>query len=110
VPRPAPADAREADVDRRIEHLSNPNARARADVVIELGRMKVEKAVDALARVLSGDAGPVAREASARALGLIGSPRALPALFHEADEPAPRDRESLRDRVVLALRARDARK
>jgi hypothetical protein len=91
VPRPAPADAREADINRRIEHLSNPNAQARADVAIDLGRMKAEKAVDALIGTLSRDASPVVREASARALGLIGSPRALPALQHAAQADEDRD-------------------
>jgi len=91
VLRPVVADDRQADIARRIEHLSNPNAQARADVAIELGRMKADKAVDALTGTLASDTSPVVREASARALGLIGSPRALPALQRAAQADADRD-------------------
>jgi hypothetical protein len=83
--------AEQADIDRRIQHLSNPDAKVRADVAIELGKMKAERAVDALSTVLSGDASPVVREAAARALGLIGSPRALATLQHAAQADADRD-------------------
>jgi len=91
VLRAAAPDDRQADIDRRIQHLSNPNAQARADVAIELGRMKADKAVDALTGTLSSDTSPVVREASARALGLIGSPRALSALQRAAQADADRD-------------------
>ena len=79
VPRAAPASDRQADIDRRIQHLSNPDAKVRAQVALDLGKMKAEKAVDALATTLAGDGSPAVREASARALGLISSPRALAA-------------------------------
>jgi HEAT repeat protein len=91
VPRAAAPDERQADIGRRIEHLSNPDARVRADVAIELGRMKAERAVDALTVSLSNDASPAVRESAARALGLIGSPRALPALQRAAQADADRD-------------------
>jgi hypothetical protein len=91
APRAAPPDDRPTDIDRRIQHLSNPDAKMRADVAIELGKMKAEKAVDALTTTLSGDASPTVREASARALGLIGSARALPALQRAAQADADRD-------------------
>jgi hypothetical protein len=91
VPRAVAPDDRQADIDRRIQHLSNPDAGVRADVAIELGRMKAEKAVDALTTTLSGDTSPAVREASARALGLIGSARALPALQRAAQADADRE-------------------
>ncbi len=89
--RAAGPDNRSADIDRRMQHLSNPNAEARADAAIELGRMKADKAVDALTSTLANDTSPVVREASARALGLIGSPRSLAALQRAAQADADRD-------------------
>jgi len=91
VPRAAPPDDRQADIDRRVQHLSNPDAKVRADVAIDLGKMKAERAVDALTTALAGDASPAVREASARALGLIGSARALPALQRAAQADADRE-------------------
>ncbi len=88
--RPVAAD-RTADVDRRIQHLSNPDAKVRADVAVELGRMKAERAVDALTTTLAGDGSAEVREAAARGLGLIGSARALPALQRAAQADADRD-------------------
>jgi hypothetical protein len=85
------ATDRSADIDRRVQHLSNPDAQARADAAIELGRMKAERAVDALTTMLGGDNSATVREASARALGLIGSARALPALQRAAQADADRD-------------------
>jgi HEAT repeat protein len=90
VLRPIAAD-RQAEIEKRIQHLSNPDAKVRADVAIELGRMKAEKAVDALTTTLAGDTSATVREASARALGLIGSARALPALQRAAQADADRD-------------------
>jgi hypothetical protein len=101
APRPAPA-AIDADVERRIPHLSNPDERVRADVALELGRMKAERAVDPLAATLAGDGSPAVREAAARALGLIGSPRALTALTHAAQADGDRDvRNSARFAVEI---------
>src|SRR5439155_16728592 len=53
VPRAAAPDDRQADIDRRIQHLSNPDAKVRADVAIDLGKMKADRAVDALTATLS---------------------------------------------------------
>jgi hypothetical protein len=91
VPRTPPPSDRQTDIDRRIQHLSNPDAKVRAQVAIDLGKMRAEKAVDALTTSLSGDDSPAVREASARALGLIGSPRALAALQRAAQADADRD-------------------
>jgi hypothetical protein len=98
TPEPVPppvlrpvADGQQADVERRIQHLSNPDAKVRADVAIELGKMKANKAVDALTATLAGDASATVREAAARGLGLIGSDRALPALRRAAQGDDDRD-------------------
>ena len=91
VLRGVSGDDKSADVDRRIEHLSNPNERVRADVAVELGRMKADKAVDALVTRLSSDSSATVREAAARGLGLIASPRALSALQKAAQSDTDRD-------------------
>src|SRR5262249_5883046 len=57
----------------------------------ELGRMKADRAIDPLLAALAGDRSPVVRDAAARALGLIGSPRALTALLHAAQADNDRD-------------------
>src|SRR5579884_2675017 len=47
APEPVPAPVLRpvaVNVEQRIQHLSNPDAKVRADVAIELGRMKAEKA------------------------------------------------------------------
>ncbi len=80
-----------ADVDRHLQMLSTPDESTRRDAVMELGRMKAERAVDALTASLAGDRSAVVRDAAARALGLIGSPRALTALIHAAQADADRD-------------------
>jgi hypothetical protein len=98
VPAPTssvtPAVAREErspEVDRYLDHLRNPDEQVRADMVLQLGRMKVDRAVDPLAATLAGDVSPTVREAAARALGLIGSRRALPALTRAAQADSDRD-------------------
>ena len=58
---------------------------------MELGRTKSERALDPLAATLAGDRSPVVRDAAARALGLIASPKALPALTHAAQADTDRD-------------------
>jgi hypothetical protein len=91
APAPAPVvvrspvpEASQAEVERCLQQLADPDERVRADNVIQLGRLKAEAAVDPLAATLAGDRSPTVRETAARALGLIGSPRALPALEHAA--------------------------
>lgn len=88
--RSAPA-AEPAGVDHHLQMLANSDDNVRAESVIELGRMKARRAVDPLAATLSGDRSPMVRETAARALGLIGSPQALPALQHAAQADSDRD-------------------
>ena len=63
-----------------VSYLSNSDERVRLETVTQLGRSKSPRAVDPLAATLAGDASPQVRDAAAKALGLIGSPTALPAL------------------------------
>jgi hypothetical protein len=74
-----------------VQQLSDANETVRRDAAIELGRQKAQGAVDALTHTLAKDASPMAREAAARGLGLIASPRSLNALIFAAQ--ADNDRE-----------------
>ena len=90
VNSPVP-DAGQADVNRLLQMLADPDERVRADSVMQLGRLRAASAVDPLAATLAGDRSPAVREAAARALGLIGSPRALAALQRAAQADGDRD-------------------
>lgn len=85
------APQRMVPVDQLLQHLQNPDERARQDAIMELGRSKSDRAIDPLAATLAGDRSPGVRDAAARALGLIGSPRALTALTHAAQADQDRD-------------------
>jgi hypothetical protein len=74
-----------------IQLLAHPDEQARADAAMQLGRLKAMNAIDPLAATLAGDRSPAARDAAARALGLIGSPKALAALKYAAQADADRD-------------------
>jgi hypothetical protein len=74
-----------------LQQLSNPDVNTRQNAVMELGKQRVDQAVDPLSATLAGDSSPVVREAAARALGLIAAPRSLPALIRAAQ--ADNDRE-----------------
>lgn len=97
APAPTPLTSRSAltaepaGVDHHLQMLANTDDNVRAESVIELGRMKAQRAVDPLAATLSGDRSPMVRETAARALGLIGSAQALPALQHAAQADGDRD-------------------
>jgi HEAT repeat protein len=88
---PPAADGSEADVERHLQLLADPDERVRADSVMQLGRMRAQRAVDPLAATLAGDRSPTVRDAAARALGLIGSPQAIPALQRAAQADNDRD-------------------
>ncbi|MGE3809671.1 MAG: HEAT repeat domain-containing protein, partial [Gemmataceae bacterium] len=99
APAPAPLPmqtsattlAANTDVEYHLGMLRNQDERVRTDSVMQLGRSKSTRAVDPLAATLAGDQSPTVREAAARALGLLGSPQALPALQHAAQADADRD-------------------
>jgi hypothetical protein len=84
-------DDRQTEITNNLEHLRNPDEQARADAVTRLGRLKALRAVDPLAATLAGDPSVKVREAAAKALGLIGSPKSLPALQRAAKNDADHD-------------------
>jgi HEAT repeat protein len=87
----AAPELNQLDVDNSLRLLADRNEKVREDAVLSLGRARVARAIDPLAATLAGDSSAAVREAAARALGLIGSPSALPALRHAAQVDADRD-------------------
>lgn len=79
------------EIDRYLQQLRDSDERVRSESVLQLGRLKAVSAVDPVAATLAGDRSPVVRDAAARALGLMGSPKALPALQHAALADPDRD-------------------
>jgi hypothetical protein len=84
-------DLSQADLNHYIQLLRDPDEHVRADAVVQLGHLKALASVDPLAATLAGDRSPMVRDAAARALGLIGSPKALPALQRAATADPDRD-------------------
>jgi HEAT repeats len=99
TPSPLPASVVRAqaqevpptEIARCVQQLRDPDERVRTDSVLQLGRLRALSAVDSVAATLAGDRSPMVREAAARALGLMGSPKALPALQHAALTDPDRD-------------------
>lgn len=81
---PAGSVSQAGPFEQYLQRLSDKDERMRLDAVIQLGRLKSERAIDPLAASLSGDRSPAVREAAAKALALIGSRKALPALTYSA--------------------------
>lgn len=88
---PQPQQISTVDISSVTRALSSPDERIRMETAMQLGRMKSVQSVDSLAATLAGDQSPLVRESAARALGLIGSPRALTALTHAAQADSDRD-------------------
>ncbi len=88
VPVAPPAVPTDAGTQQAIANdlaaLRSPEERVRLDSVMQLGRMRARDAIDPLAATLAGDLSPRVREAAARALGLIGTTQAAPALQRAA--------------------------
>jgi len=89
--RPAPLNQRQLDIENNLRLLADRNERVREEAVLALGRARAVRAVDPLAATLAGDASPSVREVAARSLGLIGSPKALPALRRAAQVDSDKD-------------------
>jgi HEAT repeat protein len=87
----ASAEPRPDQFVELFRQMSSADEHARAGAMVQLGRMKAQRAVEPIGQALAGDRSPAVREAAARALGLIGSPAALPALQRAAQ--ADDDRE-----------------
>jgi hypothetical protein len=79
------------NVGHNIQLLSNPSENVRQNAAMDLGRARVDQAVDPLCATLAGDTSPAVRDAAARALGLIGAQRSLPALIRAAQADNDRD-------------------
>jgi HEAT repeat protein len=60
--------------------LADGDEKVRINAVTNLGRLKSAQALDPLAATLGGDRSPLVRAAAAKALAIIGDPRALLAL------------------------------
>jgi hypothetical protein len=79
------------EVEQLLQLLNDPDDKLRAEAVIQLGRLKADRAVDPLAATLASDRSPAVRDSAARALGLIGAPRALTALIHAGNADPDND-------------------
>jgi hypothetical protein len=87
----APTEPPQDQVEQYLRQMASTDEHARAGAMVQLGRMKVQRAVEPIGQALASDRSPAVREAAARALGLIGSPASLPALQRAAQ--ADDDRE-----------------
>lgn len=100
-------DANDLEAARTIQQLADPDDATRADAVLRLGRMKAYRAIDPLAATLAGDRSSQVREAAARSLGLIGSPRGLPALQRSASaDPDPTVRSTCQFAIEIIQASR----
>jgi HEAT repeat protein len=101
--RAVSSDSRARDIDGYLHALNAPDEKQRIEAMMQLGRLRAEQSVDVLSGMLSNDRSPAVREAAARALGLVGSPRALNALQHAAqsdDESTVRNSASYAADVI----------
>jgi hypothetical protein len=85
------ASGKAPEINRHLQLLADPDERVRNESVAQLGRLKAVQAIDPLAATLAGDQSPAVRDAAARALGLIGSTKGLPALQRAAQVDNDRD-------------------
>jgi hypothetical protein len=88
-----------------LQLLSNSSENIRQNAAMDLGRAHVDQAVDPLCATLAGDASPAVRDAAARALGLIGAQRSLPALIRAAQADNDRDVRHSAQFAVEIIRA-----
>jgi hypothetical protein len=79
-----PVSSQQLEINRNLNQLSDASDRVRSESALQLGRLRAWDAIDPLAATLAGDRSPIVREAAARALALIGSSKALPALQQAA--------------------------
>ena len=77
--------------DSLLSQLNDAKETTRRDAAMDLGRAKAQKAIDPLMNRLTKDSSPIARDAAARALGLIGSQRSLTGLIYAAQADNDRD-------------------
>jgi hypothetical protein len=113
--RPVPKDRPPADsehqqeIGQHLRQLSDANEGTRIDAVTQLGRMHVMGAIDPLAATLAGDQSPAVREAAAHSLGLIASPKALPALNRAIQSDPDHDVRKAAEFAVEIIQSREHR-
>src|SRR5262249_17293922 len=106
LPPPVP-QATDREIDALLVRLNDNDERVRAEAALQLGRLQARRAVEPLSATRAGDRSPAARDAAARALGLIGTPATLPALQRAAQADDDREvrasarfaAETVRDRL-----------
>jgi HEAT repeat protein len=81
----------QAEVDSWLQQLRSPQEQVRADALVQLGKLKAERATGAMVKALKDDPIPAVRDAAARGLGLLATQTALPALQRAALEDADRE-------------------
>ena len=106
VPPPRILETRGDEIDRLLGQLSNPDDKVRADVAMQLGRMKARRAEESLEQVLTADRSADVRDAAARALGLIGIPASVPALQRAAQNDDDRGVRSSSQYAIDVIRSR----
>ena len=107
APVPTYSPTSRAEIDRCVAHLANPDEKARAEAVVQLGRLRAAQAVDQMTLVLTSDRSPTVREAAARGLGLIGSSAALPALQQAAQSDEDHEVRNSARFAVDVIRSRN---
>jgi hypothetical protein len=107
--RAAAGDGRQSDIENCLAHMANPDEKVRADMALQLGRMHALRAVDSLNSTLAKDPSPAVRDATARALGLIGSNASLVALDRAAQEDNDRDVRRSAQYAAEVIRANHGR-
>ncbi len=100
TPQPNP------EINRCLQQLADANEKTRAEAMIELGRLRSQQAIQPLQSALVTDRSPVAREAAARALGLIAAPSSLPALQQAAQGDEDREVRSSARFAAEVIRSR----
>jgi hypothetical protein len=107
--RAAAGEGRQGEIDNCLAHLTNPDEKVRADMALQLGRLHALRAVDSLNSTLAKDPSPAVRDATARALGLIGSNASLTALDRAAQEDSDRDVRRSAQYAAEVIRANHGR-
>jgi hypothetical protein len=80
-----------ADMNTCLQQLRNGDEQARADALVQLGRLRATPAIGPMVKALNSDSSPQVREAAARGLGLVGSTSALSALQYAAQADSDRE-------------------
>jgi hypothetical protein len=107
--RAASGEGRQGDIDNCMSNLANADEKVRAEMALQLGRLHAVRAVESLNSTMAKDPSPAVRDASARALGLIGSNASLAALDRAAQEDSDRDVRRSAQYAAEVIRANHGR-